>query len=137
MRKLLAVALVLVAIAMTAPTADAWARGGHGGWVHGGHGHFHGGRVFVGVGVGFPGWWGYPYPYPYYGGYPYYSYPPPVVYTAPAAQYQYAPPAPTASEPAAVQREVVYPHGRYVLEGDGVNTPYKWVWFSNDQQQPR
>jgi hypothetical protein len=64
---------------------------------------------------------------------PYYAYaapPPTVVYqSAPA----YAPPAPPA-----VQREVVYPHGKYVLEGDGVNTPYKWVWFSNgDQSQPR
>jgi hypothetical protein len=27
-----------------------------------------------------------------------------------------------------VQREVVYPHGRYVLYGDGVRQPWQWVW---------
>jgi len=28
-----------------------------------------------------------------------------------------------------VQREVVYPHGKYVLYGDGVNQAYQWVWI--------
>jgi hypothetical protein len=28
-----------------------------------------------------------------------------------------------------VQREVVYPSGKYVLYGDGVNQPYQWVWI--------
>jgi hypothetical protein len=28
-----------------------------------------------------------------------------------------------------VPREVVYPHGKYVLYGDGVNQPYQWVWI--------
>jgi hypothetical protein len=134
MRKLFAVALVvLVAIAMMAPSADAWVRGQ---WHGGGHGH--GGRVFVGFGFYGPGWWG-GYPYPYYGyGYPYYAYPPPMVYTAPPAQY--SAPAPAMSEPAqpaAVQREVIYPHGKYVLEGDGVTTAYKWVWFSNTPGETR
>jgi len=27
-----------------------------------------------------------------------------------------------------VQREVVYPNGRYVLYGDGVTRPWQWVW---------
>lgn len=27
-----------------------------------------------------------------------------------------------------VQREVVYPHGKYVLYGDGVTQPWQWVW---------
>src|SRR5262245_23275704 len=25
--------------------------------------------------------------------------------------------------------EVVYPHGKYVLYGDGVSQPYRWVWI--------
>jgi hypothetical protein len=113
--------------------------GGHGhGFRHGGHfhgGHFHGSRVVVGFGF-YGGWpyWGYPYPYY---GYPYY-YPPAVVYNAPTTVYS-APPAytngSTQSAPA-IQREVVYPHGKYVLEGDGVNTPYKWVWIANSEYRP-
>jgi hypothetical protein len=33
-------------------------------------------------------------------------------------------------QPPAVQREVVYPNGKYVLYGDGVNEPYQWVWMA-------
>lgn len=76
---------------------------------------------------------------PYYGGY-YYGgyyprvgyapppgayYPPPAYYAQPAAQVAYAAPAPP------VQNEVVYPHGRYVLRGDGVTSSYQWVWIAN------
>ena len=50
--------------------------------------------------------------------------PPPVVYAPPPAAYA-PPPAP------AINREVVYPHGRYVLLGDGVRVPYQWVWVPN------
>ncbi len=32
-------------------------------------------------------------------------------------------------QPPAVQREVIYPNGKYVLYGDGVNQPYEWVWI--------
>ena len=74
------------------------------------------------------------------------AYPPPVAYTPPVA---YAPPAaysvpPTYASPppptyqqapiyappraSAVQREVVYPNGRYMLSGDGVRQPWRWVW---------
>jgi hypothetical protein len=28
-----------------------------------------------------------------------------------------------------VRRQVVYPHGKYVLYGDGVNQAYRWVWI--------
>ena len=78
------------------------------------------------------GWsYGYavpPYAYPYYA-YPYGPdpyYPPPVVYSLPLSQ----PPVPL------VQREVVFPHGRYVLRGDGVTEPYEWLWVPNPSSPP-
>ena len=93
--------------------------GGHhgGGSFHGHHGgfHHHGFHSFVGVGV-FDPWYPYYYPYPY--DYPY-VYPPPVVVEPP-------PPA-VAQQP--IQREVVYPTGKYVLHGDGINYPWQWVWI--------
>jgi hypothetical protein len=66
---------------------------------------------------------------------PYYYAPYPVVYAAPpvayvAPQVVYAPPAP------AIQREVVFPHGRYVLQGDGVSVAYYWVWVPNPPPPP-
>jgi hypothetical protein len=69
----------------------------------------------------------YSYPYPY--AYPYGAAPYPAVYSTPA---YYAPP-PVYAAPAipAIQREVVYPHGRHVLYGDGVRTAYQWVWVPN------
>jgi hypothetical protein len=67
---------------------------------------------------------------------PFYAAPPPVAYTAPPAVYAPAPaysatsyaPAP---RPPAINREVVYAHGRYVLLGDGVSVGYQWVWVPN------
>jgi hypothetical protein len=29
---------------------------------------------------------------------------------------------------ASVRREIVYPHGKYVLRGDGVKQAWQWVW---------
>src|SRR5919201_3126680 len=83
MRKHVIVALlILVAVLATAAPSFAWSRGHH---------HFHGARVFVGVGPAF--WWG-PYPYWYYPP-PYYTYvPPPVVVQEPPVYVQQ--PAPTA-----------------------------------------
>lgn len=52
---------------------------------------------------------------------------PPVYVTAPAVTY---------SPPPAIQREVVYPHGRYVLYGDGVTVAYQWVWVPNPPPPP-
>ncbi len=52
----------------------------------------------------------------------------PPVYTLP--QLAYAPPTP------AIQREVTYPHGRYVLYGDGVTSAYQWVWIWNPPPVP-
>ncbi len=36
----------------------------------------------------------------------------------------------------AVSRVVEYPHGRYLLRGDGVNTAYQWVWLPNPPPPP-
>jgi hypothetical protein len=63
---------------------------------------------------------------------PGYAAPPAVVYSTPPAVYGSAPatyaPAPP---PPAINREVVYPHGRHVLLGDGVAVAYQWVWVPN------
>ena len=61
---------------------------------------------------------------------PYYAYSAPVYATPPA---YYAPPPPASP---AIQREVVYPHGRHVLYGDGVRTAYQWVWVPNPPAPP-
>ena len=115
MKKAVAVLAMLVLLLGTVVPSDAWGRHG------GGHGRFHGGCCW---------WW----PGAIIGGLvlgaavaatasPYYYYdPPPVVYQ-PAPVYA-APAAP----PPPVQREVVYPHGRYVLYGDGVSRAWQWVW---------
>jgi hypothetical protein len=67
---------------------------------------------------------------PYYA--PYY-YPPAyyVPYYVPSYAVAPAPPAPPA-----IQREVVYPQGRYLLYGDGVRTAYQWVWVPNPPSGP-
>jgi hypothetical protein len=121
--------------------------GGHRGHHRGfnGHGHRgfhgHGHRGFHGHGHhhGFHNRFFY---YPYY---PIYSAPsvvvsnPVVVYTPPvyAAPQYYAPPV-AYSAPAApsVPRVVEYPGGRYELRGDGVSTPYSWVWIPDPPAAP-
>ena len=60
----------------------------------------------------------------------YYSAPP--VYSAPPAYGHQAYAAPASAQPRVIQ----YPHGRYVLQGDGVVTPYKWVWIPNPPIPP-
>jgi hypothetical protein len=30
----------------------------------------------------------------------------------------------------------VYPHGRYVLRGDGITVAYRWVWVPNPPPSP-
>ena len=127
MRKLFAMMVLGVALLAVTPAAEAHWRGG-----------FRGGgvvvRPFVGFGFGYPYWGGY------YGGYPYaypYAYYPPVVYTAPPPA-TYAPPPAVEHAPAApdIQREVLYPHGKYLLEGDGVNTAYRWTWIPSATPPP-
>jgi hypothetical protein len=61
-------------------------------------------------------------------------YAPPPAYAAPAPAYQQAPS--YAPQVAAVQREVVYPNGRYVLYGDGVRQPWQWVWVPSASPPP-
>ncbi len=92
----------------------------------GGHGFFgHRDRVIV--------------VYPYYGGY-YSGYYPLAVYPAPVVTYYSTPPAVTYAPPPApappTQAEVVYPHGKYVLRGDGVTVAYYWVWVPNPPPPP-
>jgi hypothetical protein len=115
-------AVLVLLLGMAAPT-HAWGRGGghfHGGFHHGGccwwgPGAFIGGLA-LGAALAYPY-----YAYPYYA-YPSYAYPPYQGYAPPVAQpavtYQQAP----------VQREVIYPNGKYVLYGDGVSQPWQWVW---------
>jgi hypothetical protein len=70
-----------------------------------------------------------------------YSAPAPVVYSQPAPVYAtrpvtYASPPAGPPPPPRVQREVVYPHGRYELYGDGRSMPYQWVWVANTTPPP-
>jgi hypothetical protein len=57
--------------------------------------------------------------------------PSPVVYASPAVS---AVPTPPAAPPA--PNVVEYPTGRYELRGDGVSTPYSWVWIPNPPPAP-
>ena len=62
------------------------------------------------------------------------AYNPPVVYTqpmdAPIAASPRVPPAPPAPD------VVQYDTGRYELRGDGMTTPYTWVWIPNPPPPP-
>jgi hypothetical protein len=65
------------------------------------------------------------------------AYPPAPVYSAPA----YSPPVyalPVSAAPSAPARQQVvqYSTGRYVLRGDGVGVPYRWVWIPNPPAGP-
>jgi hypothetical protein len=63
-----------------------------------------------------------------------FAYAPPPVYAAPTVVYQTPPPVVYQQPPAPapyVQREVVYPNGKYVLYGDGVTRAWQWVWVPN------
>jgi hypothetical protein len=71
---------------------------------------------------------------------PVYAAPPPV-YTAPPPAYASAPTYPAtyyapAPRPPAINREVVYAHGRHLLLGDGVTVAYRWVWVPNPPAGP-
>jgi hypothetical protein len=55
-------------------------------------------------------------------------------YAAPA--YAAGRAAPLPSPPRSYATIVEYPHGRYVLRGDGVNVAYRWVWIPNAPPPP-
>jgi len=38
--------------------------------------------------------------------------------------------------PAPPENVIQYSHGRYELRGDGVSTPYRWVWIPNPPPPP-
>ena len=129
MKKLVAlVALAVVLLGVALPPADA----------HGGHGHGHGAlalAAFAAFNVLFR-----PFtlaaalvpPVVYAPPAAVYSSPAPAVYSSPAPAVYTRPAYAAASAPApAVSRQVVYPHGRYVLFGDGVNRAYQWIWVPN------
>ena len=61
---------------------------------------------------------------------PVYAHPVPVVIERPVPVYREV--IVTTPPPVPVYNNVVYyPHGRYVLHGDGVYTAYQWVWIPN------
>ena len=129
MKKAIVLLAVFALLLGTAVPSDAWR----------GHGHWRGGCCW--------GWW---WPGAIIGGLTLgavaatapFAYAPPPVYAAPPVVYQAPPPvvyqqqAPVAAAPPApfVQREVVYPHGKYVLYGDGVSQAWQWVWVPAPQQ---
>src|SRR5437667_8077660 len=79
-----------------------------------------------------------PWPPVFFGGGPFLSVPPVLgepfpVYDAPMY------PAPTymvAPTPPPMRRVIDYPEGRYELQGDGVTSPYVWVWVPNPPSAP-
>jgi hypothetical protein len=116
----------------------------HRSFNHHGFRHHHGGRSFFSWGVGTvyipPLYYGY-------GGLPYYSGPPAYSYSGPPPYYgpnysvpwtngprvggsvsvAVAPPTPST---------IQYPNGRWELSGDGMTTPYTWVWIPNPPPPP-
>jgi len=133
MKRLMAGVLVIaVLLTIAFAPSDAWARGGgrhHRGGVHvgiWGPGLFLGGLA-LGAAVSAPYRYHYPYPY-YYGSYGYGSYGPDYYYAPPPTVIYQQAPTTYVAPPAPVQREVVYPHGKHVLYGDGVTQAWQWVW---------
>ena len=57
-----------------------------------------------------------------------------LAYAAPA--YAAGRAAPLPSAPRSYATTVEYPHGRYVLRGDGINVAYRWVWIPNAPPPP-
>jgi len=122
MKKAMVLLAVLVLLVGVVVPSEAWARGFRGGFHHGCcWGWWWPGAVIGGLALGTAIAASQSYAYA----------PPPVVYQ-PAPVYvsapSYAAQAYAAPAAPAVQREVVYPNGRYVLYGDGVSQPWQWVW---------
>src|SRR5207237_3150755 len=154
-----AVGAALILLTCLPTPAAAQRRGGHG--LHAsGHGVRGGGRGFHGGGRGVHHFHNRPFgsrlivvspfvPFGFYSAPPF-DYSPPVAYTAPPAYgpslaygpspaYAAPPPAyapPLSQDVQPIEREAVFPTGRYVLRGDGVNVPYTWVWIPNPPTAP-
>jgi len=66
------------------------------------------------------------------------AYAPAPVYAAPPVYVPVVVPVASSALPAAPPRPGVieFPEGRYELRGDGVNTPYTWVWIPNPPAAP-
>ncbi len=136
MRKLLVITLAGALLFATLPGTALAGRYWHGGHYGGHGGWWWPGALIGGVVLGVAAivtapFWALSAPR---------AYSPPVVYAPPVT---YAPPpayavpltyAPT--QAAKVQREVVYPNGRYVLYGDGVRQPWRWVWVPSSSPPP-
>lgn len=85
----------------------------------------------------------YAAPYGYYGAPAYDSapYPPPASYYPPPAYqpstgYAAPPPGTPSVAPSPTPSVIEFPNGRYELRGDGMTTPYTWVWIPNPPSAP-
>jgi len=70
---------------------------------------------------------------------PAYYVPPPTYYVPPATYYPpaaYAPPSGGTVAVAPTPNVINYRNGRYELRGDGMATPYTWVWIPNPPSSP-
>jgi len=78
------------------------------------------------------------YYYPAYYPYAYPAYYDRVVYvqSQPAVEYQSPPQYQAQAQPQQHPTVVEYPHGRYELRGDGIKTPYQWVWIPKAPPPP-
>lgn len=141
MKKAIVLLAVLALIFATVAPSEAWRGHGHGHWRGGGWGWWWPGAIIGGLALGAVAAATAPFVYapPVYAAPPVVYQPPPAVYQAPPAVYQAPPAAYQAPSPAIyrqaqapapplVNREVVYPHGRHVLHGDGVTSAWQWVW---------
>ena len=151
MRKLLVIPLVGALLFAAVPGAALAGGGWHGGY-RGGYGGYYGGHggwwwpgaVIGGLALGAAAIVTVPFwalsaapayvPPPAYA--PPVVYTPPPTYAAPPTTYQQAPSYPPPPQAAAVQREVVYPTGRYLLYGDGMRQPWRWVWVPSASPPP-
>ena len=130
---LLAVLVILVGIVLP---GEAWARGGHRGGGHCCWGFWWPGALIGGLALGAVVAATAPFAY---AAAPPVVYQPAPMYQAPVyqpAQVYAAPPAYAAAPAPPVQREVVYPNGRYVLYGDGVTQAWQWVWVPSAPAPP-
>ena len=161
MKAMRAIAAISVALLAVAPAAAADPGRHRGGNFRSSGGGFHGGGPSMhGRGPSFDGRFrGHAHAFPRHVTVfstviapPVLFYPPPLVAATPAypavpyaGPSPYVPPltydvstfsAPAAPPPPPVPRVVEFPTGRYELRGDGIQTPYTWVWIPNPPTAP-